>query len=557
MQSLFKQDRIMQKMITVNINNQEYEVQEDCNIVEACDAHNIPLQRFCYHRYLPVDGSCRTCMVEIETPQGMMVTTACTTKVKPGMAIYTNSEKAVAAQKSALEFLLLDHPLDCPICDKAGECLLQDNYFDFGRYDFRRTVARYFKGGKALNAGEHIVLDQERCILCRRCIRFFDEIVRTPELGIISRGHESSISLFPEKFIRNPYSGNSADICPVGALTLKEFRFKQRVWFLKKTKSICTQCARGCSIYIEHNKNTVWRFMPRENPALNRVWMCDRGRFSFNKLHEKRIFTPLKHQEEISFNQLYDDIAELLKTRRSGEIAWVVGPFSSNETYYALKTYCGDNAVCLMPPASGERDDLLMLAEEYPNAQGATFFGLQTETAPLIDKIQKGRIAALIIVEMDLFNLRNDSFAQCLMENIHKIPLKIYLTAYRDETVARVDYVVPVRTYAETNGTFINATSLLQKACQALVPEHPDIDAACIALYTIATGARKHQRRYSDASEMYDKLRSHYDELRSFQFNQIPEYGIALNMPKRADEPFKGIHVDFNVCSTAKPLEES
>lgn len=536
----------MQKMIPVKINGKDYEVPEGINIVEACDAHNIPLERFCYHRYLPVDGNCRTCMVEIETPRGRMLTIGCNTKVQPNMVIYTNSENAVRAQKASLEFLLLDHPLDCPICDKAGECYLQDNYYNFGLYDFRRIVPRYFKGGKAVDAGDHIVLDQERCILCTRCIRFLDNIPGTSELGIIHRGHESKITTFPGKPIRNDYSGNITDICPVGALTLKEFRFKQRVWFLKKTKSICIKCARGCSIYVEHNMGKVWRIMPRENPILNRVWICDKGRFSFKELQENRIWNPLKNGQEIDFNQLTIELENILKTYQWNEIGWIVGPYSSNETYYILKKF-GNNVYAWVPPATGKQDDILMLKEEYPNLQGIRFFGISDKIDELIEKIDKEVIKVLFILEANLFKFSNDSLTKNLTEKINSMPLKVYFTSYKDETSKEMNFVIPIRNYIETRGTYINATSILQKADQAFEPEEQEILSLSIVLSQILYFVNLNSKLYSDPSEIYNEFKDEYEELKNYSFNEIPEFGISLKFPKIGDEPFKNKKVDFNV----------
>lgn len=533
-----------QKMIKIKINDREYEVPEGINIVEACDANNIPLERFCYHRYLPVDGNCRTCMVEIETPRGRMLTIGCNTKVQDGMVIYTNSENAVTAQKASLEFLLLDHPLDCPICDKAGECYLQDNYYNFGRYDYRRIVPRYFKGGKAVDAGDHIVLDQERCILCTRCIRFLDNITETSELGIIHRGHESKITTFPGKPISNDYSGNITDICPVGALTLKEFRFKQRVWFLKKTPSICTECARGCSIYIEHNRGKIWRYMPRENPKLNRVWLCDKGRFSFKKNHQNRIWEPMSNSKIIDFNEATIHIENILKSYQWNEIGWLCGPFSSNESIYILKMYYGENVYAYIPKATGKKDELLMLAEEYPNEQGIRFFGINTNVKELISKINDKKIKVLFILENNVVKFKEAAEIVSVFKNLDQL---VYFTSFDDENSKIANLVIPIRTFVETNGTYINATSLLQKAQQAFEPENENIPPLALSLAQIAYFANRSHKRYHDSSEIYNEWKNEYNEIKDFHFSSIPSMGIQLSFPKIADEPFKNKKVDFNL----------
>ncbi|MCS7205413.1 MAG: 2Fe-2S iron-sulfur cluster-binding protein [Leptospiraceae bacterium] len=533
------------KKIKIKINDNEYEVLEGMNIVEACDAYEIPLERFCYHRYLPVDGNCRTCMVEIETPRGRMLTIGCNTKVQDGMVIYTNSENAIRAQKSALEFLLLDHPLDCPICDKAGECSLQDNYMDFGRYDFRRIVPRYFKKGKAINAGDHIVLDQERCILCTRCIRFLDNITQTSELGIIHRGHASKISTYPGKPISNDYSGNITDICPVGALTLKEFRFKQRVWFLKKTKSICVECARGCSITMEQNFNKIWRFMPRENPHLNRVWICDKGRFSFKKYHENRLWNPILNQNEIDLTQATLELENVLKTYHWNEIGWILGPYSSMETLYIAKKYFGENVYALIPPATGKKDELLQLPQEYPNEQGIRFFGMNVHQQELQSKIEKEQIKLLFIVEIDIYRFLANW--RELIEKIQALPYKIYFTSFQDETSKHMDLVIPVRSHAEIEGTYINATSLLQKSEASIEPENSFISSSAVLLSQIAYLAGRIPRIFSSNSEIYNEFKNEYEELKQYSFSNIPDFGIKLSLPKIANEPFQGVKVDFNI----------
>ncbi len=533
----------MSKMLKIKINDKEYEVKEGMNIVEACDAYNIPLERFCYHRYLPVDGNCRTCMVEIDTPRGRMLTIGCNTKVSEGMTIYTNSENAIRAQKASLEFLLLDHPLDCPICDKSGECMLQNNYLDYGRYDYKRIVPRYFKGGKAVDAGDHIILDQERCILCTRCIRFLDNIPATSELGIIHRGHESKITTFPGKPISNDYSGNITDICPVGALTLKEFRFKQRVWFLNKTQSVCMKCARGCTITVEHNFNKIWRFMPYENPNLNRSWICDKGRFSFKIYQENRLKTPLIHQLEENFNVLTIELEKIFQKYKLEEMAWVVGPCSSNETYYILRRNF-QNVYAWIPPATGKKDDLLMLAEEYPNQQGIHFFGIKTNLEELFSKIRSQQIKVLHILQVSLS--KYGEISKQLLSNLNTVSVKIYYTSYKED-FSNADIVIPIRTHIEENGTYINATSLLQKAEQAFEPENQDIPSLSIMLSQIAIFYDLQNQRYTDPKEIYNEYKNQHNELNSYSFTKIPYTGIQLNLPKIADDPFKNKKVDFNI----------
>ncbi|MCB1173827.1 MAG: (2Fe-2S)-binding protein [Leptospiraceae bacterium] len=527
-------------MAKVTINDQEFEVTDGTNVLEACIANGIKLEHFCYHRYLPVDGNCRTCMVEIDTPRGPMLTVGCNTKVSDGMVVHTESEKAVAAQKSALEFLLLDHPLDCPICDKAGECKLQDHYMDFGQYDHRRIVPRFFKEGKAQDTGEHIVLDNERCILCTRCMRFLDNIPGTSELGIINRGHEARISTFPGKPIQNDYSGNITDVCPVGALTLKEFRFKQRVWFLKKADSICTGCARGCSITIEHNRGKIWRFMPRENAALNRVWMCDRGRFAFQSLQENRLFAASVNKSACSVDTALKAAKAVLAQTDANRLAAIASPWSSVETSYQLKLLGQANTSAFVPEPDGAADDILMLAARYPNENGLKLLGITTDCSPILDRVQQGEIDTLVVVENNLAIQSEWKSALTKVKNL------IVLSSTADETAEMASICLPVRNYAETDGSFVNATSLLQRALAAIEPENSKLPAPAGLLTVLASFAGREVNPDVNIGNQFAAWSAAVAELQTVQWHDIPPEGLQLSLAPIADAPFKNKKIDFN-----------
>lgn len=280
------------KIIKCEINGQKVEVKAGTSIIQAFKNLDQPIAHYCWHPGLSVAGVCRLCMVEIEGMPKLQI--ACNTEIREGMKISNQSEKVKSTVRWGLEFHLINHPLDCPICDQAGECELQEQYMRFGQYS-PNMAERKVKKRKVIDLGSKIVLDTERCILCSRCVRFTDEVSKTFELGIFNRGDKSEIGVFQDKPLENDYATNTVDICPVGALTSKDFRFRQRVWYLKTADMICTGCSTGCNITIDYNEEGVFRVKPRYNQEVNGYWMCDKGRalYSFpNK--ERRLLQALE-----------------------------------------------------------------------------------------------------------------------------------------------------------------------------------------------------------------------------------------------------------------------
>ena len=263
------------KTIKCEINGQPVEVKTGASIIHAFKKLDQPIAHYCWHPGLSVAGVCRLCMVEIEGIPKLQI--ACNTEAKEGMKISNQSEKVKSAVRWGLEFHLINHPLDCPICDQAGECELQEQYMRFGQYS-PNMAEKKVKKRKVIDLGSKIVLDSERCILCTRCTRFTDEVSKTHELGIFNRGDRSEIGIFKDKPLENNYAVNTVDICPVGALTSKDFRFRQRVWYLKTANSICTGCSTGCNITVDYNEEGVFRVKPLYNQEINKHWMCDKGR---------------------------------------------------------------------------------------------------------------------------------------------------------------------------------------------------------------------------------------------------------------------------------------
>ncbi|MCB0384388.1 MAG: (2Fe-2S)-binding protein, partial [Bdellovibrionales bacterium] len=269
-------------MPKIKVNGKEIEVKEGTLLIEAFKQAQEDIAHYCWHPGLSTAGVCRLCMVEIEGNPRLQI--ACNTVVTEGMSAHNNSDKIKETVKWGLDFHLINHPLDCPVCDQAGECGLQDQYMKFGKYTPEMSEHKV-KKRKVVSLGERVVLDSERCILCSRCVRFTSEVSKTNELGIFNRGDRAEIGTFDGKPLNNNYSLNTVDICPVGALTSKDFRFRQRVWYLKNAQSVCTGCSTGCNIRVYYNEEGLFRIKPEYNPEVNGYWMCDKGRDIYKQVN--------------------------------------------------------------------------------------------------------------------------------------------------------------------------------------------------------------------------------------------------------------------------------
>lgn len=293
----------MSKKIKIIVDSDVYEAEKNSLLIKLLIDKNIKVPYFCYHESLGADGNCRMCMVEIEGQKRPQI--ACDTLIKEGMVVNTKTDTIKKVHTDILELELINHPVDCPTCDQAGECSLQDFYMDYGLHNSKISIDEKVKHNKAVDLGANVMLDQERCVLCARCTRFTDKITGTYELGIVGRGDEAKVTTMPGRPLANPYAMNVVDLCPVGALTSKDFRFSQRVWFMDSAESVCHGCAKGCSIFIDHNKpkykdDTIYRFRPRRNDAINGFFICDAGRLSYKELQENRQETPLLNGVAIS-----------------------------------------------------------------------------------------------------------------------------------------------------------------------------------------------------------------------------------------------------------------
>src|SRR5437660_4692307 len=350
-------------------------------MIQACALAKVDVPHYCYHPKLPVAGNCRMCLVEFGTPamgtdrkpilnpdgtpkitKAPRPAIACATPVSPGMEIYTHTPAVKQMRQGVLEFLLINHPLDCPICDQAGECKLQEYSVDYGQAESRFVETKVHKP-KRVELGPRIMLDDERCILCTRCIRFTRDVVHDDALGIVSRGSYSTLTAYPGKSFDNNYTLNTVDICPVGALTSKDFRFKMRVWFLKETKSICPSCATGCNMVIGSREEKVYRYEPRENDAVNSTWMCDYGRLNYKSLHREDRLTALSNFRGVTrtWPLVLKEISDLLSKAPYGSVAIIGSARQTNEELFLLKKLANKlGAITDSIARTGEGDRLLL-----------------------------------------------------------------------------------------------------------------------------------------------------------------------------------------------------
>ncbi|MCB0411278.1 MAG: (2Fe-2S)-binding protein [Bdellovibrionales bacterium] len=462
------------------INGIEVEVEKGETVIQAFMKLPQDIAHYCWHPGLSVAGVCRLCMVEIEGVPKLQI--ACNTEVKDGMVVNNTSDKVKEAVKWGLDFHLINHPLDCPICDQAGECGLQDQYMAFGKYDPEMAEPKV-KKHKVVDLGPTIVLDTERCILCSRCVRFTSEISETHELGIFNRGDRSEIGTFESKPLDNNYSLNTVDICPVGALTSKDFRFRQRVWYLENSESICPGCSTGCNVKVYYNEEGLWRIKPRYNPEVNGYWMCDQGRDTY-----KYVNAPFRLQQAVvadttspelksagqTVKELHSKISDIIAKKGVGSVALVLTGQYTNEEYEDLiEAFKDDLKVTQvyhwmnMPEKKDEFDGLLLRGDRNPNTHGLLKAmkdnGIQTQWKDFEGKITKNEIEFVVVAGPENQNYFPDMNEKVAL--LGKVPQVVWLTSNPVKALeSRKGFtaLIPTKTYAEKAGTFTNYKGLKQ-----------------------------------------------------------------------------------------------
>ncbi len=469
-------------MPTLTIDGKQVTVEPGTKVIEAACRLGIEVPRYCYHPGLSIAGNCRICMVEIERFPKTQI--ACNTECQDGMVVRTDTEKVKETQRHILEFLLVNHPLDCPVCDQAGECWLQDYYMRYGLYD-ARFYEEKVKKPKAVPVGPTVMLDAERCILCSRCVRFCDEVTKTSELGIVSRGDHSEIQVFPGKELDNKYSGNVVDICPVGALTDRDFRFKCRVWYLKAANSVCPGCARGCNTEIHYNLDRpqhgggdrVMRIKPRENPEVNRWWICDAGRYGYKFIDQNRIEKPEMRRkggpQETSWEEILKEASERIREAESSVGVFLSPQLSNEELYLAKKLFKDqlkwERIFLVSPNPEGDQDDFLIRADKNPNRRGAELLGWNYDAegfSLFLKSCEEGKVRGIILFGQNLLDLEPGRAAPVFK----KLSWTLFIGSNSHLTSESATYVLPSATYAEKNGTFTNFEGRVQRFNKAFEP---------------------------------------------------------------------------------------
>ena len=523
-------------MPTLEIDGQTLTVEDGLNLIEAADRLGIEIPHYCYHPGLTIAGNCRMCLVEIEKMPKLQI--ACNTRVAEGMVVKTHSDRVKQVRAAVLEFLLINHPIDCPICDQAGECKLQDYYMDYDRQESRFALEDKVHKEKALDIGPLIMLDQERCILCTRCVRFLDEVTKTGELGVFERGNHCAIDLFPGKRLENAYSGNVADICPVGALTNKDFRFRARVWYLERTPSVCASCATGCNIDIHHRRGEMYRFRPRHNPDVNQYWMCDEGRMSYKRYQgEGRLLQPVAREGDRWTVRTWDTaraaVVERIRAAIAAHgptaVAAVVSARSTNEeVFLADRLFRGQLqarvARLSWSPADASRDDFLIDADKNPNTAGLRL--LATHDAGLdavVTAARNGAIRVLVLVGGDLTGPYGEAVLDALGDAVEFV---VALDTHFSRTAEIADVLLPIASFAETDGTFVNRSRRVQRVRESIPPPvqaRPGWQVLSELLHDLGGPAVP-----ADASAVFTELASAHTPFKHLSYARLGDLGLPL-----------------------------
>jgi len=527
----------MADKIKLTIDGKEIEVDKGATVLQAAGQSGIDVPRYCYHPGLTIAGNCRICLVEIEKMPKLA--TSCTTLAAEGMVVRTTGPKVEDGRRAVMEFLLANHPLDCPICDQAGECRLQEYSFEHGAGAARFREEK-IKGFKNKPVGQHVVLDTERCIVCTRCVRFTQEITGTSELGVFQRGATSYIDVFPGAQLDNPYSGNTVDICPVGALTLEEFRFKKRVWELRDVPSVCGSCARGCNVWLGTANNRIWRLTPRENQQVNRWWMCDEGRLSYQPLDTVPRLTGARQRGEgapLPWPSALKILADKLKEARPGAVAVIASASLTLEDLYLAGQLFGSETLSarLVVPEHrrGEDDALLIRADKTPNTAGARLLGLPVDAGgaasrEVLADAATGKVDVLLVLGAGAL----PADAAVALDAARENAFVAVFSPFDDALTRAADLALPAAAYGEFEGTWVNFQGRAQRVRRGLTPPGVALEGwrlmAELMKVMDATSNAPRAARWQSAADVLAEIGSTVPALRSLSAAAMGSAGVAL-----------------------------
>ena len=535
-------------MPKIKINGVEGEFQAGTKIIDACREVGIEIPHFCYHPRLSIAGSCRMCQVEVEQNGRGGLMLSCSTPVADGMEVFTDTEAVLKARKAVLEFLLINHPLDCPICDDAGECKLQNYYL---RHDLQKSRMSdpKWKKHKAVDLGPHIVLDSERCVLCSRCVRFMQEFEGKGQLGIFNNGSRSELGALPGKKLEGDYIGNIVDICPVGALTDKRFRFKRRVWYLKSVDSICPGCSKGCNIEIQFdihhdwksNGSRIMRFKPRYNHDVNGYFICDRGRYSWDYIDSPdRLLAPLVSGEgelvEADWDTALVKMAKGMKEASSAanraKSAIIVAPALYTGALFMLQKLVEKMGISnidyrLPDVKKGEYDGKLKMNDLYPNSYSAKIIGLVPgeggkSVSQIFEGIKSGNIKYLTCIACDPAEYLGEDGLLALKK------LKFFGLMHWTKTpsTAVANVSLPIATFTEVNGVFINYEGRIQRCFAAFEPKGLS-KPAWQAILLLGREMGYKFKAFSEG-ELFHEFTNKHEDYKDYSWDTIGRQGVLL-----------------------------
>ncbi len=530
------------EFVKITLDGDEIEVEKGKTILQAALERGSEIPHYCYHPGLTIAGNCRMCLVEVEKAPKLLI--GCYTPVADGMVVNTRNERVKRAQRAVMEFLLINHPLDCPICDQAGECRLQDYAVEFGTGKSRYTEPKLALA-KAVDIGPHVLLDQDRCIQCSRCIRFCDEITGTSELAFFQRGNRSQIGLYPGKLLDNAYSGNVVDICPVGALTLKEFRFQTRVWYLKNTPSICAGCARGCNIMVGTGRQNVEftsagqfddrikRIVPRVNLEVNGHWICDEGRLSYQRLYAatRLLGAQMPAGTEVEWDAAVAEAAGKLKqAAETGRAAAILSPRLTVEDLFGWRELLrglGEVRIAVRRVVRGRDDEVLIRADKGANSCGASWLLPDTvEESAVVAAVEAGEIDTLLVVGDPL---DPDDTPALPDEARAKLADLVAVVPFRTAAVAAASVVLPALSWSETDGHFVNFEGRVQRIRRAHTPRSEGRP-GWLAAAELGGAAGLEVRGWTSVEQVFREVAG---SVRAFEGVDVEEVGL-LGVPGNA-----------------------